>query len=206
MKLNQKIQENFTAVIHADSTIGIKYADCYRDTFKLHGTDVDAVCKELQAVIDREFNPVLMSARPELKEVYRNFGRAGRVDRINKYHTEAGVVTLSFATDKDTKVITVSGSYKTPAQCERESRKLALQASKEAADEKHAQEQAQAERETLRASATAGDVVKLLRGYLPEISALTEADIVAEWVSILHTNDQLQDLVYASAVKQTAIK
>ena len=81
----------------------------------------------------------------------------------------------------------------TPEQCEQASKQQARIASKEAADEKHEAEQAEIKADMVRAALTADDVVKLLEGHLPEITALTAVDVVSAWVAKLEAKQVLAE-------------
>jgi len=181
LQTTQEIQTAFDQVIAGDTATGIKYADIFRLTVQTHGSNAEAIRVELQAVIDRNYNSDVISSRPERRDSYRNFKRAAASDRVTKYLPESNTGGLFITFDTVDKVSTVTVTYKSIEKMEADNKQAARVASKEVADAKHEQEQREAQALIMRTSATAADILKLITGYLPEITTLTMADVFAEY-------------------------
>jgi hypothetical protein len=152
-----------------------------------HGINAAAIRDDVQALVDRHFSKAACSADAARLAAYASFRSAFTNKRLNSYLVDGkgGMLFISFkdpdGTPKDSKARFVTVDYKTPKQVENEAIQAARKESKAAAMVKMAQQEQEAEREILKASATAADIVKLLERRLPEITALTAVDIVAEW-------------------------
>ena len=191
MNTNLKIQEQGNKLA-IDLINGQKKASqIVRLVVDTHGINAEAICNDVLALINRHFSKAACSADAARLAAYASFRGAFTNKRLNSYLVDGkgGMLFISFkdpeGTPKDSKARFVTVDYKTPEQVEKEAEQAARVESKAAAVIKAAKQEQEAERDILKASATAADIVALLKRRLPEITALSAADVVAEWNSQL---------------------
>ena len=187
MNTNLKIQEQGNKLA-IDLINGQKKASQFvRLVVDTHGINAESICNDVLALINRHFSKAACSADAARLAAYASFRGAFTNKRLNSYLVDGkgGMLFISFkdpeGTPKDSKARFVTVDYKTPEQVEKEAEQAARVESKAAAVVKAAKQEQEAERDILKASATAADIVALLKRRLPEITALSAADVVAEW-------------------------
>lgn len=191
MNPTQKIQTEGDSLCVSLINGSKKAAQFARLVVDTHGINADMIKVDIQALVDRHFSKAACSADDARLAAYASFRGAFVPKRINSYLVDGkgGLLNISFAdpdgTPKDSKARFVTVTYRTPEQVEQEAKQAARDESKARADEIHAAEQDKLTQELTRAALTAEDVVKILQGYMPELTTLSEQDVVAAWTTLL---------------------